>query len=109
MSLDQILSRYSEENDRRWVKYLMEEVRKLHEDKKVWISGFLTPYRRQMTEEVFWHHPGTVSYTHLDVYKRQSLYRVASIIARVVTIRKRNPSMAEWRYASPIFSRRSPL
>lgn len=53
----------------------MEEVRKLHEDKKVWISGFLTPYRRQMTEEVFWHHPG-IRYSAYGGYPEARRVRV---------------------------------
>jgi RNA-binding protein YlmH len=57
LSPDQLFLRYSEESDRRWIKYLMEEIGQLHEGKKEWVSGFLSPYRRQITEEVFGKYP----------------------------------------------------
>lgn len=52
MISEKILERYPEEADRRWINYVAGEVQRIGKEKKAWLSPFLTPYRRQITEEI---------------------------------------------------------
>ncbi|NLZ28466.1 MAG: hypothetical protein GX887_05815, partial [Firmicutes bacterium] len=80
MPLDKLLLRYSEESDRRWINYLMEEIRQLYEDRKEWVSGFLSPYRRQITEEVFGKYPG-IRYSAYGGYPEARRVRIKAWVA----------------------------
>ncbi len=59
---------------------------------------FLTPYRRQMTEEVFWHHPG-IRYSAYGGYPEARRVRVKAWPAGGETM----PSYLRWFcYPSPV-------
>ncbi len=52
MLLEHIKERYPEEADRRWIKYISSEAERIINNNDSWVSSFLTPYRRQITEEI---------------------------------------------------------
>lgn len=80
MSPDQLLLRYSEESDRRWINYLTERIGQLYGNRKEWVSGFLSPYRRQITEEVFGKYPG-VRYSAYGGYPGARRVRIKAWVA----------------------------